>query len=274
MPVSATPPGSSRWRRNAGAAHVERRRARRAKPGAPDRGPRRAAVRRPLPAGDHASHAGALDRGARGSRPARRGERVARRAERLAALRGARRGARTGGARPWPGAAVARASSRRPHGEPRGPHAPRAAQLEGGPREGPPARGALRRARRQRGPASARARRRPQHAALREPRGRDRHLRPRPQRPAAPRARRAPRPRRPAAHPRARAPRLARRVPHAPRLRPPRPLVGVADRLRLPPRPHRRLAGLEPVECECVHDWRENGLSDHSAMWARLAAGG
>jgi exonuclease III len=32
--------------------------------------------------------------------------------------------------------------------------------------------------------------------------------------------------------------------------------------------------GLEPVECEYVHDWREDGLSDHSAMWARLAAGG
>jgi exonuclease III len=29
---------------------------------------------------------------------------------------------------------------------------------------------------------------------------------------------------------------------------------------------------LEPVECEYVHGWREDGLSDHSAMWADLRA--
>ena len=29
---------------------------------------------------------------------------------------------------------------------------------------------------------------------------------------------------------------------------------------------------LEPVECEYVHAWREDGLSDHSAMWADLRA--
>ena len=28
--------------------------------------------------------------------------------------------------------------------------------------------------------------------------------------------------------------------------------------------------GLEPVDCDYVHEWREQGLSDHSAMWARL----
>ena len=27
---------------------------------------------------------------------------------------------------------------------------------------------------------------------------------------------------------------------------------------------------LEPVACDYVHEWREAGLSDHSAMWARL----
>jgi exonuclease III len=32
--------------------------------------------------------------------------------------------------------------------------------------------------------------------------------------------------------------------------------------------------GLEPVECEYVHEWREEGLSDHSGLWARLAARG
>jgi exonuclease III len=32
--------------------------------------------------------------------------------------------------------------------------------------------------------------------------------------------------------------------------------------------------GLEPIECEYVHEWREDALSDHSAMWARLAARG
>ena len=26
----------------------------------------------------------------------------------------------------------------------------------------------------------------------------------------------------------------------------------------------------EPVACEYVHDWRENGHSDHSAMWAEV----
>ena len=28
--------------------------------------------------------------------------------------------------------------------------------------------------------------------------------------------------------------------------------------------------GLEPLECEYVHDWRTRRLSDHSAIWARL----
>jgi hypothetical protein len=27
---------------------------------------------------------------------------------------------------------------------------------------------------------------------------------------------------------------------------------------------------LEPVACDYVHDWREQGLSDHSALWAEL----
>jgi exonuclease III len=27
---------------------------------------------------------------------------------------------------------------------------------------------------------------------------------------------------------------------------------------------------LEPLECDYVHDWRDAGLSDHSAMWARI----
>jgi endonuclease/exonuclease/phosphatase family metal-dependent hydrolase len=31
--------------------------------------------------------------------------------------------------------------------------------------------------------------------------------------------------------------------------------------------------GLEPLECEYVHDWRTGGLSDHAAMWARIAPG-
>jgi endonuclease/exonuclease/phosphatase family metal-dependent hydrolase len=30
-------------------------------------------------------------------------------------------------------------------------------------------------------------------------------------------------------------------------------------------------AGLEPVECDYVHDWRTARLSDHAAMWARIA---
>jgi endonuclease/exonuclease/phosphatase family metal-dependent hydrolase len=30
--------------------------------------------------------------------------------------------------------------------------------------------------------------------------------------------------------------------------------------------------GLEPVACEYVHGWREEGMSDHSAMWAEVAA--
>jgi exodeoxyribonuclease III len=30
--------------------------------------------------------------------------------------------------------------------------------------------------------------------------------------------------------------------------------------------------GLEPVECDYVHDWRTERLSDHSAMWARIAS--
>ena len=29
--------------------------------------------------------------------------------------------------------------------------------------------------------------------------------------------------------------------------------------------------GLEPVACEYLHEWREQGLSDHSAMWADVA---
>jgi exonuclease III len=29
--------------------------------------------------------------------------------------------------------------------------------------------------------------------------------------------------------------------------------------------------GLEPVACEYLHGWREDGLSDHSGMWAELA---
>lgn len=29
--------------------------------------------------------------------------------------------------------------------------------------------------------------------------------------------------------------------------------------------------GLEPVTCEYVHGWREEGMSDHSAMWAEVA---
>jgi exonuclease III len=29
-------------------------------------------------------------------------------------------------------------------------------------------------------------------------------------------------------------------------------------------------AELEPVACDYVHDWREQGLSDHSAVWAEL----
>jgi endonuclease/exonuclease/phosphatase family metal-dependent hydrolase len=29
--------------------------------------------------------------------------------------------------------------------------------------------------------------------------------------------------------------------------------------------------GLEPLECEYVHDWRTGRLSDHAAMWARVA---
>jgi endonuclease/exonuclease/phosphatase family metal-dependent hydrolase len=29
-------------------------------------------------------------------------------------------------------------------------------------------------------------------------------------------------------------------------------------------------AGLEPVECDYVHEWRTERLSDHSAIWARL----
>jgi exonuclease III len=28
--------------------------------------------------------------------------------------------------------------------------------------------------------------------------------------------------------------------------------------------------GIEPVACEYVHEWREQGLSDHSGMWAEL----
>jgi endonuclease/exonuclease/phosphatase family metal-dependent hydrolase len=32
--------------------------------------------------------------------------------------------------------------------------------------------------------------------------------------------------------------------------------------------------GLEPVECDYVHDWRTSRLSDHAAMWARLARAG
>jgi exonuclease III len=31
--------------------------------------------------------------------------------------------------------------------------------------------------------------------------------------------------------------------------------------------------GLEPVACEYVHEWREERLSDHSAMWADLSPG-
>ena len=27
---------------------------------------------------------------------------------------------------------------------------------------------------------------------------------------------------------------------------------------------------LRPVACDYLHEWRESGLSDHSAMWARL----
>src|SRR3954452_13684281 len=30
-------------------------------------------------------------------------------------------------------------------------------------------------------------------------------------------------------------------------------------------------AGVEPVACDYVHEWREAGLSDHSAMWADVA---
>jgi hypothetical protein len=29
--------------------------------------------------------------------------------------------------------------------------------------------------------------------------------------------------------------------------------------------------GLEPLECEYAHDWRTGRLSDHAAMWARIA---
>jgi len=29
--------------------------------------------------------------------------------------------------------------------------------------------------------------------------------------------------------------------------------------------------GLEPLECDYVHDWRTTRLSDHAAMWARIA---
>ncbi len=30
--------------------------------------------------------------------------------------------------------------------------------------------------------------------------------------------------------------------------------------------------GLAPVAADYVHDWRTEGLSDHSAMWARVEA--
>jgi len=33
-------------------------------------------------------------------------------------------------------------------------------------------------------------------------------------------------------------------------------------------------AGLEPLECDYVHDWRTGRLSDHAAMWARIAPAG
>jgi endonuclease/exonuclease/phosphatase family metal-dependent hydrolase len=32
-------------------------------------------------------------------------------------------------------------------------------------------------------------------------------------------------------------------------------------------------AGLQPVACDYVHEWRERGLSDHSAIWAELDTG-
>jgi hypothetical protein len=31
---------------------------------------------------------------------------------------------------------------------------------------------------------------------------------------------------------------------------------------------------LVPVACEYLHEWREHGLSDHSAMWAELRVSG
>jgi endonuclease/exonuclease/phosphatase family metal-dependent hydrolase len=53
--------------------------------------------------------------------------------------------------------------------------------------------------------------------------------------------------------------------------RPPRVLAGDLNTPRYESREGEIVTfAREPLECDYVHEWREQGLSDHSAMWARL----
>jgi hypothetical protein len=63
--------------------------------------------------------------------------------------------------------------------------------------------------------------------------------------------------------------RLRRRVPDGPRLRVEGAELGLAPRRRLAPRP-RFVIGLAVIDAVYHHGWRDDGLSDHSALEADL----